>query len=142
MPTDGRLPSATPLAIAPELDKIIAGVEALQHSFEKKASEFKDNVKVGRTCWQDALPLTLGQEFEGFATLMKRLAAKLKAARPGCFEIVMGVSAIGTGLGADPGYMDALYKYLSEQYGETVRPAESLFDGYQKPDFCVTISDL
>ena len=140
--TNDTIPSATHLAIAPELDKIIAGVEALQHSFEKKAVEFKDDVKVGRTCWQDALPLTLGQEFEGFATLMKRLATKLKAARPGCFEIVMGGSAIGTGLGADPGYMDALYKYLSEQYGETVKPAESLFDGFQNPDFCVTISGL
>ena len=53
--TNDTIPSATHLAIASELDKIIAGVEALQHSFEKKAVEFKDDVKVGRTCWQDAL---------------------------------------------------------------------------------------
>ena len=66
--------------------------------------------------------MTLGQKCEGFATLMKRLSANLKAARSG--------------------YIDALYKYLSEQYGKTVKPAENLFDGFQNQDFCVTISGL
>ena len=140
--TNDTIPSATHLAIAPELDRIIAGLDALAASFEAKAEAFKHVVKVGRTCWQDALPLTLGQEFGGYAALMRRLAGKLRAARPGCFEICMGGSAIGTGLGADPGYMDALYKYLSEQYGETVRPTASLFDGLQNGDFFVTVSGL
>lgn len=140
--TNDTIPSATHLAIAPELDRIIAGVDALAASFEAKAEAFKDVVKVGRTCWQDALPLTLGQEFGGYAALMRRLAGKLRAARPGCFDICMGGSAIGTGLGADPGYMDALYKYLSEQYGEEVRPTASLFDGLQNGDFFVTVSGL
>lgn len=79
-------------------------------------------MKVGRTCWQDALPLTLGQEFSGFAAVTRRMAAKLRAARPGCFELVMGGSAVGTGLGADPGYRDAFYEALSDDLGEPVRP--------------------
>jgi len=140
--TNDTIPSATHLAIADRLDQVIAGVEALADSFAAKAEEFKDVVKVGRTCWQDALPLTLGQEFEGFASVMRRLAAKLKAARPGCFEIVMGGSAVGTGLGSEPGYMPALYEYLSEQYGETVKPMASLFDGFQNSDFVVEVSGL
>ena len=74
--TNDTIPSATHLAIAPRLDLIIARLQELQKSFEVKAEEFKDVVKVGRTCWQDALPLTLGQEFGGYASLMKRLVAK------------------------------------------------------------------
>lgn len=138
--TNDTIPSATHLAIAPELDRIVAGLDALAESFSAKAEEFKDVVKVGRTCWQDALPLTLGQEFSGFAALTRRLAAKGRALRPGCFEIVMGGSAVGTGLGAEPGYMDALYRHLSEEYREPVRPMENLFDGFQNPDFVVTVS--
>ena len=73
---------------------------------------------------------------------MRRLAGKLRAVRPGCFEICMGGSAVGTGLGADPGYMDALYRHLSHIYGEEVRPTSSLFDGLQNGDFFVTVSGL
>jgi aspartate ammonia-lyase len=140
--TNDTIPSATHLAMAPGIDRIIDGLDKLAASFDAKAKAFKDIVKVGRTCWQDALPLTLGQEFSGYASLMKRLAAKFRAARPGCFELVMGGSAVGTGLGADPGYMDALYRHLTEEYGEKVTPAENLFDGFQNSDFVVTVSGL
>lgn len=140
--TNDTIPSATHLAMVPGIDRIIDGLEKMQASFAKKAGEFKDVVKVGRTCWQDALPLTLGQEFSGYASLMGRLATKLRATRPGCFELVMGGSAVGTGLGADPGYMEALYRHLSEEYGETVRPMDNLFDGFQNSDFVVTVSGL
>ena len=140
--TNDTIPSAAHLAVAPELDRIIAGVEALEASFAAKAQAFGRVVKAGRTCWQDALPLTLGQEFGGYAALMKRLAGKLRAVRPGCFEICMGGSAVGTGLGADPGYMEALYRHLARETGEAVHPAESLFDGLQNGDFFVTVSGL
>ena len=140
--TNDTIPSATHLAIAPRLDLIIERVEALQKSFEAKAVEFKDVVKVGRTCWQDALPLTLGQEFGGYASLMKRLAVKLRALRPGCFELIMGGSAIGTGLGAASGYMDAFYRHISADLNEDVRPMDDIFDGFQNGDFFVTVSGV
>ena len=140
--TNDTIPSATHLAIAPRLDLIIERVEALQKSFEAKAVEFKDVVKVGRTCWQDALPLTLGQEFGGYASLMKRLAVKLRALRPGCFELIMGGSAIGTGLGAASGYMDAFYRRISADLNEDVRPMDDIFDGFQNGDFFVTVSGV
>lgn len=73
---------------------------------------------------------------------MRRLACKLRAVLPGCFEICMGGSAVGTGIGADPGYMDALYRHPSDIYGEEVRPTASLFDGLQNADFFVTVSGL
>lgn len=138
--TNDTIPSATHLAIVPRLDSIIKELGLLQKSFEAKAKEFEKVVKVGRTCWQDALPLTLGQEFSGFASLTARLIQKLKAARVGCLEIVMGGSAVGTGLSSAPGYKEAIYEFLTEQYGETVKPMENLFDGFQNPDQIVTVS--
>ena len=91
--TNDTIPSATHLAIAGRLDPLIKAVHELEIAFAQKAQEFKDIVKVGRTCWQDALPLTLGQEFGGYAQLMKRLVKKLQALRPNCFTLVMGGSA-------------------------------------------------
>ena len=101
---------------------------------------FEHIVKVGRTCWQDALPVTLGQEFSGFASAIRRQARALKALRPGCFELIMGGNAVGTGLGAQPGYMEAFYKAISAELGESVRPNPNLFDGFQNSDFILTVS--
>lgn len=140
--TNDTIPSATHLAIAGRLDPLIKAVHELEIAFAQKAQEFKDIVKVGRTCWQDALPLTLGQEFGGYAQLMKRLVKKLQALRPNCFTLVMGGSAVGTGLGSQPGHMQALYRHLSEEYSEKVCPQEDLFDGFQNPDFFVTVHGI
>lgn len=140
--TNDTIPSATHLAVSSELDRIIEGVEVLGDVFGAKADAFRHVVKLGRTCWQDSLPHTLGEEFGGYAALMRRLACKLRAVLPGCFEICMGGSAVGTGIGADPGYMDALYRHPSDIYGEEVRPTASLFDGLQNADFFVTVSGL
>ena len=131
---------ANELAIAPRLDVIIAEGEKLADAFDAKAKEFKEIVKVGRTCWQDALPVTLGQEFSGFASAVRRQVKALRALRDGCFELIMGGNAVGTGLGAAPGYTDAFYKHISEIVGETVHPNPNLFDGFQNPDFFLAVS--
>ena len=140
--TNDTIPSATHLAIAPRLDLMIVRLDELAKAFEKKAQEFERVIKVGRTCWQDALPLTLGQEFGGYASLMRRLVVKLQALRPGCFELIMGGSAIGTGLGASSGYMDAFYRHISELLNEDVCPMDDIFDGFQNGDFFVTVSGV
>ncbi|MCF0254381.1 MAG: aspartate ammonia-lyase, partial [Duodenibacillus sp.] len=138
--TNDTIPSATHLAIAPRLDAIIAEVKLLEQSFAAKAEAFKDIVKVGRTCWQDALPVTLGQEFSGFASIMGSLAQRLEAVRPGCFELIMGGNAVGTGVGAEPGYMPAFYRAISKELGEDVRPAANLFNGFQNSNFVLQVS--
>ena len=138
--TNDTIPSATHLAIAPRLDKIVCEAEKLADAFDAKAKAFEHIVKVGRTCWQDALPVTLGQEFSGFASAIRRQARALKALRPGCFELIMGGNAVGTGLGAQPGYMEAFYKAISAELGEPVRPNLNLFDGFQNSDFILTVS--
>ena len=99
--------------------------------FGAKADAFRHVVKLGRTCWQDSLPHTLGEEFGGYA-----------ASSVPCFRGALRSAWAGTGLGADPGYMDALYRHLSDIYGEEVRPTASLFDGLQNADFFVTVSGL
>lgn len=140
--TNDVIPSASHLAAAGEVDRISSGLRRLEETFKRKAEEFKSVVKVGRTCWQDALPVTLGQEFSGYAAVVGRTVGRFEAFRPRCFELVMGGSAVGTGFGTEPGYMDALYRHLSEQYGEQVKPAENLFDGFQNADFFVSLSGL
>ena len=129
--TNDTIPSATHLAIVPRIDALIGELRTLAKAFEKKSAEFADVVKVGRTCWQDALPLTVGQEFSGYASVVNRLIKKLERVRPDCLEIVMGGSAVGTGLSGAPGYKDAFYKFISEDLGETVTPMDNLFDGFQ-----------
>ena len=136
--TNDTIPSATHLGMIGRVDELIKQLDLLAGSLRKKEEEFKDVVKVGRTCIQDALPLTLGQEFSGYASVVERMARKVRHLRPGCFEIVMGGSAVGTGFSAAPGYKDALYVELSKQYGEEVKP----FDGFQNPDFIVEVSGV
>ncbi len=140
--TNDTIPSATHLAIVPRLDKLTQRLEELKASLNQKAIEFSSIVKVGRTCWQDALPLTLGQEFSGYASLINRLIQKAKQIRPQCLEIIMGGSAVGTGLSAAPGYMDAFYKILSQELNEEVKPFDNLFDGFQNADTIVSISGI
>lgn len=140
--TNDTIPSATHLAIVPRLDLLIERLSELQKSFASKAEEFADVVKVGRTCWQDALPLTLGQEFGGYASLLARLVKKLQYVRPQCLEIIMGGSAVGTGLSSAPGYMDAFYPILSRELGEEVRPMDNIFDGFQNADTIATVSSV
>lgn len=140
--TNDTIPSATHLAIVARLDSIIKELTLLKNSLGKKAKEFETVVKVGRTCWQDALPLTLGQEFSGFESLIGRLIQKAKNVRSGCLEIVMGGSAVGTGLSSAPGYSTEIYKFLTEQYGEPVKPMENLFDGFQNPDQIISVSGV
>ena len=140
--TNDTIPSATHLGMLKRMDELVQELTLLATSLRKKEKEFSQIVKVGRTCLQDALPLTLGQEFGGYASVIERMKRKVQALRPGCLEIVMGGSAVGTGFSSAPGYMDALYEELSIQYGETVKPMEDLFDGFQNADFIVDVSSV
>lgn len=126
----------------PRIDALRSELCDLEAAFEKKAEQFKEVVKVGRTCWQDALPLTLGQEFSGYASALRRLIRKLEHVRPECLQIVMGGTAVGTGLSTAPGYQEAFYRFISEDYGEEIQPMENLFDGFQNSDTAVTVSGV
>lgn len=138
--TNDVVTSAEHLCIYPALDKLAPELDKLAEAFAQKALEFADVIKVGRTCLQDAVPLTLGQEFGGYAEFCRRQAANIRSLREECFSLIVGATAVGTGLGAAPGYQEAFYKHLSTQLGEDVKSAPDLFDGMQNDDFCVKVS--
>ena len=138
--TNDVVTSAEHLCIYPALDLLAPELDKLADAFQGKADEFADVVKVGRTCLQDAVPLTLGQEFGGYAEFCRRQAANIRGLRDECFELIVGATAVGTGMGAAPGYQEAFYKHLSAQLGENVRSTKNLFDGMQNDDFCVKVS--
>ena len=138
--TNDIVTSAEHLCIYPALDKLAPELDKLADAFAKKAIEFADVIKVGRTCLQDAVPLTLGQEFGGYAEFCRRQAENIRSLRAECFYLLVGATAVGTGLGAAPGYQEAFYKHLSVQLGEDVKSTADLFDGMQNDDFCVKVS--
>lgn len=138
--TNDTIPSAMKLAVAPVIDALVAELKKLHRALKAKQAEFADVVKVGRTCLQDAVPMTMGQEFSGYARFVERQILALGNLRPGCFELIIGASAVGTGIGSFPGYADAFYRFLAEDLGEPVRADENLFDGMQNDDFYVVVS--
>lgn len=138
--TNDVVTSAEHLCIYPALDKLAPELDNLAKAFARKSLEFADVIKVGRTCLQDAVPLTLGQEFGGYAEFCRRQAENIRSLRAECFYLLVGGTAVGTGLGAAPGYQQAFYKHLSEQLGEDVKSCADLFDCMQNDDFCVKVS--
>ena len=103
----------------------------LRRAFEAKAEEFKDVLKMGRTQLQDAVPMTLGQEFSTYAVMLGEDEERLKEAAMLIREINLGATAIGTGINAQPGYADLVCRRLSEITGiplVTAPPVEATQD--------------
>lgn len=137
--TNDVMPSALRLFCAPAIDGLTAVLKKLHTVLAAKEKEFHDVVKVGRTCLQDAVPITLGQEFGGYRSLVERQMETLRAMRPECFILTVGGTAVGTGLGTFPGYCDAFYRFISEDLKEPVRPDANIYDGMQNADFHVRL---
>lgn len=101
-----------------EMNKqLVAALERLVASFRKKGEEFKNNIKMGRTQLQDAVPMTSGQEFTAFANTLEEEIGNLNRNVELMLEINMGATAIGTGLNAVPGYAELCTKKLAELTG-------------------------
>ncbi len=117
--TNDTYPSAVKLAIAQGLRKHIAELQLLQYSFHKKSREFRDVLKIGRTQLQDAVPMTLGQEFHGFSSTLGEDIERMQQHLPLLFELNLGATAIGTGITAHPDYAPAVMQHLREITGES-----------------------
>jgi aspartate ammonia-lyase len=85
-------------------DVMLPGLEKLADELDAKAAKFKDIIKIGRTHTQDATPLTLGQEFSGYAMQIRNGIARIKLALPGIYELAQGGTAVGTGLNTAKGF--------------------------------------
>ena len=85
--------------------------------FKQKAQEFDHIIKMGRTHLQDAVPIRLGQEFEAYSRVVARDIKRISQTRDNLYEVNMGATAVGTGLNADPCYIDNVVKYLADISG-------------------------
>lgn len=112
-----------------EMNKqLVAALERLVASFRKKGEEFKNNIKMGRTQLQDAVPMTSGQEFTAFANTLDEEIGNLNRNVELMLEINMGATAIGTGLNAVPGYAELCTKKLAELTGENFTLGKDLVE--------------
>lgn len=112
-----------------EMNKqLVAALERLVASFRKKGEEFKNNIKMGRTQLQDAVPMTSGQEFTAFANTLEEEIGNLTRNVELMLEINMGATAIGTGLNAVPGYAELCTKKLAELTGENFTLGKDLVE--------------
>lgn len=116
-------------------------LEHLTAAIARKSEEFKTVVKTSRTCLQDAVPITLGQEFGGYESFLRRhinLLDELFFNKP--LELTLGGTATGTGLSTFDGYMSEVFVQLANVTGINVKQRENLFDGFQNGDDYIRIS--
>ena len=126
--TNDAYPTAFRLSLYAEIGKLIAALAALQQSFARKGAEFKDVIKMGRTQLQDAVPMTLGQEFESFAVNIGEDVRRLEEARALITEVNLGATAIGTSINAPEGYPALAVKYLADITGVPVMLSHNLIE--------------
>jgi aspartate ammonia-lyase len=112
--TNDVYPTAIKVGLSLSLQSLLDELDLLRGSFLGKAREFHDVLKVGRTQLQDAVPMTLGQEFHGFASTLGFDHQRLTENASLLFEINMGATAIGTGITTHPGYAPAVLRHLRE----------------------------
>ena len=124
--TNDVYPTAIHVALLLHNDKLIKEAQSLSQSFHKKGDEFKDLLKMGRTEGQDAVPMTLGQEFHGFGYQLDAAIEILRNAEHYLYEENMGATAIGTGLTASPGYAEKCAAHLAKITGKPMVLAKDL----------------
>lgn len=124
--TNDSYPTAARLAIVMGLKKALKSMDELKGALKAKATEFKDVIKMGRTEMQDAVPITLGQEFAGFADTINEAMIQLGQAQDTFMKVNLGGTAIGTGINSPPGYSAFAIKKLAELTGFPFVPAHDL----------------
>jgi len=126
--TNDAYPTGFRVALYFSISSFMASIDALKHAFEAKAEEFKDVLKMGRTQLQDAVPMSLGDEFGAWATNLQEEIVNLERSRDLILEVNLGATAIGTGINAPGGYTDIAVKALSEFSGAPFVPAANLIE--------------
>ena len=124
--TNDVFPTSMRIATLDLIRDFMPAAEELIRAFEGKAREFDDVIKSGRTHMQDAVPIRLGQEFAAYALTLRRGVDRLATAAESICEQNIGATAVGTGLNAEPEYIELVVRYLAEQTGHKLRGAEHL----------------
>ncbi len=138
--TNDAFPTAIHIAVLKLLEKLISAMEDMHTVFLQKAGEFNHVIKMGRTHLQDAVPIRLGQEFEAYSRVIERDIKRIKQSRQHLFELNMGATAVGTGLNADPRYIELVVKHLAYISGLPLVGASHLVDATQNTDAYTEVS--
>lgn len=140
--TNDVYPTALKLALILEINELLTAMAHLRKAFSGKADEFKDVIKMGRTQMQDAVPMTLGQEFATFARMTMEDEQRLEDVVPLLREINLGGTAIGTGINAPFGYSKAACSWLSKLTGFDFVAAEDMVEATQDSGVFVMVSGV
>lgn len=129
--TNDAYPTAVKIALINSNKKLIEVLQDLIESFHNKAKEFSHVIKMGRTQLQDAVPMTLGQEFEAYAVTLAEEILRLEQNAKLFLEVNMGATAIGTGINSDPDYSEKVVKHLRDVTELDIVLAENLVEATQ-----------
>ncbi len=139
--SNDTFPTAMHIAAATELQqRLIPAVELLRDTLQAKASAFAGVVKIGRTHLQDATPLTVGQEFSGWVSLLDRDIARLRTGLDGLYDLAIGGTAVGTGINAHPEFAERAARKIAELTGLPFRSHPNKFAALSAHDELVAAS--
>lgn len=131
-------PTAMHIAAAEQVVKLlIPAVSHLRDTLARKADDFKDIIKTGRTHLMDATPLTLGQEFSGYVQMLDQALVRINAVLPGLFELALGGTAVGTGLNTHPEFAEKAAKQIAAETGLPFISAPNKFEALSGHDALV-----
>lgn len=140
--TNDVYPTALRLTLSMKLDGLVIEMQALQNALFAKGVEFQDVIKMGRTQLQDAVPMTLGQEFEAWSVMVGEDISRVREAQALIHEINLGATAIGTGLNAPPKYAELVTLKLREISGVLVVKSQNLVEATQDAGAYVQLSGV
>ncbi|HZW69040.1 MAG TPA: aspartate ammonia-lyase [Pseudogracilibacillus sp.] len=132
--TNDAVPTAIHVALLNSIDRLVIVLENLVTAISEKATEFNGVIKMGRTHLQDAVPIRLGQEFKAYESVLKRDIKRISRLREALVEVNLGATAVGTGLNADPKYVEKAVEVLQQLTGLPIVAAENLVDATQNAD--------
>lgn len=136
--SNDTFPTAMHIAAYKALVEVtIPGLEKLRNTLHSKAVEFKDVVKIGRTHFMDATPLTLGQEFSGYVSQLDHGIKAIKNTLSHLSELALGGTAVGTGINTPPGYAENVARHIAELTGLPFITAENKFEALAAHDAIV-----
>jgi len=138
--TNDSFPTGIHLATLDLGKKLVEELRLLHDAFAAKEKEFSGHIKMGRTHIQDAVPIRLGQEFGAYRRVIARDLERIRATGKTLVEVNMGATAVGTGLNADPDYIQVVVKYLAELSGWPIVSAPDLVDATQNTDAYTEVS--
>ncbi len=139
--TNDVFPTATNIAVYSLIaQNTLPSLAKLRQELNKKVDQFKNIIKIGRTHFMDATPLTLGQEFSGYVSQLDHSAKTIENAMPHLFELPVGGTAVGTGINTPLGYDDLVMKNICKLTGHPFKKADNMFEAQASRDGIVEVS--